>query len=164
MNELIRALEVRVVDETGQQLGVMKTEQAVKLAKERGFDLIQVTEKVDPPVTRFGDYGKHLYQQEKKDRISKRQSQGGELKEARLTFNISAHDIETRARQSAKFLVKGDRVRISLRLRGRENALESHGREKMQQFLQAVRAITPVKIERELKKEPRGLSMVIAKS
>ena len=141
----------------------MSIEQALTMARESNLDLIQITEKVDPPVCKIGDYGKYLYQQEKKAKKMNKK-EGGELKEIRLTFAISLNDLETRAGQAVKFLSRGDRVRIALRLRGREKALEGYAREKIQKFLEKVRQSFPVKTERELKREPRGLTMIIAKS
>ena len=111
VNNQIRASQVRVIDEAGKQLGIMPLENALKLARERNLDLIQVTEKVEPPVCKLGDYGKYLYREEKKEKAAQKH-QGSELKGIRLTFNISQHDLETRAHQAGKFLNKGDKIRI----------------------------------------------------
>jgi len=132
------------------------------MAQERNLDLIQVTEKVDPPVCKIGDYGKYLYQEEKKSRSIKKQV-GGETKVVRLTFNISLHDLETKAHQAEKFLNHKDRIVIAMPLRGREKALHNYAKEKMNKFVEILQSKTPIKIERELKKEPRGLSMIIVK-
>ncbi|HZX49974.1 MAG TPA: translation initiation factor IF-3 [Candidatus Paceibacterota bacterium] len=161
-NNQIRANQVRLIDETGKQLGVVPLQEGLQLARERNLDLIQVTEKVEPPVCKIGEYGKYLYQLEKKAREIKK-PEGGELKEVRLTFTISEHDLETRVKQAEKFLQKGHRIRLTMRLKGRQNALEGYAREKVQKFLSALEQKTPVKMERELKKEPRGLSAIIAK-
>jgi len=162
VNNQIRAKEVRLVDETGKQLGVVPFEQAADLAIERKLDLIQVTEKVEPPVCKLGDFGKYLYREEKKEKAGRKQK-GGEIKGIRLTFNISLHDLETRARQAEKFLAKGDAVRIELRLRGREKALQKFAEEKINKFLEILNQLTPIKIARDLKKEFRGLTMLITK-
>lgn len=162
INNQIRASEVRLVDETGKQLGVVPLEEALTLTRERNLDLIQVTEKVNPPVCRMGEYGKYLYQQEKKERGMKKRT-GGDLKEIRLTFNISDHDLETRVSQAEKFLKKGDRIRIALRLRGREKALQGHAREKVGKFLDLLNVSTPTKTEKPLQSEPRGLTMIVTK-
>ena len=151
-----------MVDEKEKQLGVMPTEEALKLASERNLDLIQVTEKVEPPVCKLGDYGKYLYREEKKSKLSKKQKRG-ELKGIRLTFNISLHDLETKVHQAEKFLNKGDRIRIELRLRGREKAHQEIAKAKIGKFIEMLIAVVPIKIERELKKEPRGLTMIISK-
>lgn len=162
VNNQIRAREVRVIDGAGKQLGILSLENALKLAQERNLDLIQVTEKVEPPVCRIGDYGKYLYQEEKKGRSVKKQ-RGGEIKGIRLTFNISPHDLETKVYQAEKFLAKGDSVKVELRLRGREKALQDFAKEKINKFLETLKKITPIKIQRELKKEMRGLTMIISK-
>lgn len=138
-------------------------EKALYLARERNLDLIQVTEKVVPPVCKIGDYGKHLYREEKKARLGKKHKGGG-VKIIKLSFKISPHDLETKARQSEKFLAKGDKVRIELPLRGREKALPEFAREKIEKFLEILKNNTPIKIEREIKREPRGFTMLISKA
>lgn len=162
INNQIRAREVRLIDEVGNQLGVVSLEKAIEAAKEKSMDLIQVTEKVDPPVCKIGDYGKYLYQEEKKERHN-RKNKGGELKAIRLTYNISKHDMETRAKLAEKFLKKGDTVRIDLPLRGRQKALGDFAKEKMAGFLESLNEIIPIKTEKELKREPRGFTMIISK-
>lgn len=162
INNQIRAKEVRLIDETGTQLGVVPIEEALDKAKAVGLDLIQVTEKVDPPVARIGDYGKYLYQQGKKEREIKKHT-GGDLKEIRLTFNISDHDMETRVKAAAKFLKRGDNIRINLRLKGRQKALLGHAKERIQQFIEQLEAMVPIKTAREMRVEPRGMTMVITR-
>jgi len=162
INNQIRAPQVRVVNEKGQQLGIMPSQQALQLARERNLDLIQVTEKVEPPVCKLGDYGKYQYLQEKKEKATHKHK-GGELKGIRLTFNISQHDLETKIHQAEKFLKKGDRIRVELPLRGREKALGNFAKGKMNTFLEILQNTVPVKVEKELKREPRGLTMIIAK-
>jgi translation initiation factor IF-3 len=132
------------------------------MARERNLDLIQVTEKVEPPVCRIEDYGKYLYREEKKSRAAKK-PQGGEMKSIRLTFNISQHDLETRARQAEKFLSKGDLVKIDLVMRGREKTHQDFAREKMAKFLEILKTIIPVKTVKEIRKEARGISMMVSK-
>lgn len=162
VNNRIRAEQIRLIDETGKQIGVLPLQEALAKAQEKNLDLIQVTDKVVPPVCRIGDYGKYLYQLQKKERHEKKGS-GGELKETRLTFNISTHDMETRANQAIKFLTRGDKVRITVRLRGREKALRAFTEEKIRSFLGLLEAKIPVKIEQKLQVEPRGLSMIVTK-
>lgn len=151
-----------MIDETGKQLGVVPFEEAARLAIERKLDLIQVTQKVEPPVCKLGDYGKYLYREEKKEKAT-RKHKGGELKGIRLTFNISLHDLETKVRQAEKFLKRGDRVRIELPLRGREKALQDFAKEKIEKFLEILRGVISIRIERELKREPKGFTMIIFK-
>lgn len=140
----------------------MFLEKALQIARERSLDLIQVTEKVDPPVCKLMDYGKYLYHLKKKERSAKHHK-AGELKGIRLGFNISDHDLETKANLAEKFLKKENRVRIELRLRGREKALRKFAEEKINKFLKTLEKSVPIKIERELKKQPRGLTMIISK-
>jgi len=163
INRQIRAREVRLIDETGKQLGVIGLAEALQEAEGRNLDLIQVTEKVEPPVCKIMDYGKYLYQEKKKEKQIVKKQKGGELKGLRLKFNISQHDLETRAHQTEKFLKEGNKVRIEMILRGREKALGNFAREKINKFLEILQTIIPYKVERELKREPRGFSMIIAK-
>jgi translation initiation factor IF-3 len=162
-NNQIKAKQVRLVDETGVQLGVVSLEQALEMAKNKNFDLIQVTEKVEPPVCKIGDYGKYLYSLQKKERKINVGTKGGEVKSIRLTFNISDNDIETRASAAEKFLKKGDKVKVDLPLRGRQKGLITVGEQKIQKFLELLSVKIEIKTEKELKKEPKGLSMIIAK-
>ena len=162
INEGIKAKEVRLIDEAGQQLGILPLVEAIAKAKERGHDLVQVTEKVEPPICKIVDYGKYLYSLQKKEKSAKHQK-GGELKSIRLTFNISDHDAETRAKQAEKFLKIGDKIMIDMRLKGREKAHGDFAKEKMMKFVETVNKLIPVKVERELKKQPRGFTMLITK-
>lgn len=162
VNNKIRAKEVRLIDETGKQLGVLALEEAIDKAKEKGLDLIQATEKVDPPVCKIMEYGKYLYSLKKKERSAKHHKTG-ELKGIRLSFKISDHDLETRAKQAEKFLKQGDKIKLEMRLRGREKAHQDLAREKMNKFIESINKTTPTKTERGIKKQPRGLTMIIAK-
>ena len=162
INNFIRAKEVRVISETGEQLGVMNIFAAIDLAKSKGLDLIQVTEKVEPPVCRIANHGKFLYQQQKKEKKMAK-PRGGELKEIRLTFKISAHDMEIRAKQAEKFLNDGDKVKVNMSLRGREKAMGGFATDKVKLFLEKLNSLIPIKTERELKREPRGFTMIVSK-
>lgn len=137
-------------------------EQAIKFAMERKLDLIQVTEKVEPPVCKLMDYGKYLYSLEKKERKAKH-SVAGQVKGIRLGFNISPHDLQIRARQAEKFLKKGYKIHVELRLRGREKAMAGFAKEKISQFMEILGRMVPTKVERELKREPHGFTIIIAK-
>jgi len=160
LNNQIRAREVRLIDEQGKQLGVFPLEVALRMARERSLDLIQVTEKVRPPVCKIADYGKYLYWLKKKAKKVKRVS---ETKIIRLGFNISPHDMEIRAKKAEEFLKKGDKIKVEIILRGREKRLKNFAKEKVGQFLQILNAIIPIKTEGELKKEPRGFKILITK-
>lgn len=153
---------MRVVDESGKQLGVMSLTNAIQTAQARGLDLVQVTEKVKPPVCRITDYGKYLYVEEKKKRQFKTKK-AGELKGIRLSFNISTHDMEIRANQAEKFLARGDKIKIEVILRGREKSLSDIAQEKIKQFIKMLSAKTTIKIEKDLEKRGRTLIMIIGK-
>jgi translation initiation factor IF-3 len=153
---------VRLIDKDGKQLGVLRLEDALRKSREAGLDLIQVTQKINPPVCKIADYGKYAYQIKKKERKQKSQKIG-ELKSIRLRFNISPHDLETRAKTAEKFLKKGYKVRIEMVLRGREKYLSDFARQKLNQFLEILQNLIPIKVEREIKLETKGLTMIIIK-
>jgi translation initiation factor IF-3 len=131
------------------------------MARNENLDLVQITDKVEPPICKITDYGKHLYREKKKEKTVK--SSLGELKGIRLKFGISSHDMETRAKSALKFLDKGNKVKIELPLRGRQKALGDFAKEKMALFLEMVEKTTPIKTEKELKREGRGFTMIISK-
>ena len=162
VNRQIKAKQVRLIDETGEQLGIVSFQEAAELAIERKLDLIQVTEKIDPPVCRLGDYGKYLYREKKKEKTTQKQ-RTGDIKGIRLTFNISQHDLETRANQAEKFLKNGSKIKIELPLKGRQKALQDFAQEKIEKFIEILKEKIPIKIERGLKKEPRGFTIIITK-
>jgi len=161
INNQIRAKEVRLITEDGQQIGVTPISQAISMAEEKGLDLVQVTEKVSPPVCKIADYGKYLYQLKKKEK--KPHKKGGETKGIRLKFKTGEHDLLTKAKQSAKFLEQGNRVKIDLILRGREKALRNQAQIQINKFLDILKEITPIEIDQPSKKNPRGLSLIIKK-
>lgn len=163
INNFIRAKEVRVISETGEQLGIMNVFDAIDLAKSKGLDLIQVTEKVTPPVCRIGNYGKYLYSLQKKERKIKVNTKITKLKEIQIGFNISPHDIEVKAKQAGKFLKEGDKIKVSMILKGREKAMGDLASKKMIFFLETTDKLIPVKVERDLKREPKGFTMIVSK-
>lgn len=161
-NHNITAQKVRLIGNDGKQLGVFNLGEAIQKAQGTGLDLVQITEKVEPPICKIIDYGKYLYQIQKKEKKQKAQKNAG-LKNIRLGFNISPHDLETRAKTAEKFLKKGCKVQVEMQLRGRERALSAFSEEKIKHFLEILNKSVVVKIERELKRQPRGLTMIIAK-
>ena len=161
-NEYIRAKEVRLIDETGKQIGVIPLEKAIQTAKERNLDLVQVTDKVDPPVCKIVEYGKYLYQLQKKEK-EKKTTKSAEMKGIRLRFNIAPHDLETRANQAEKFLKKGNLVKIEMILRGREKGLGRFAREKVNNFVQTLNEKIPIKIESSLKRTPNKFIMIVSR-
>ena len=160
-NNRIRAKEVRLIETEGAEPVVVAIKEALMKAEQAGLDLIQITDKVDPPVCKIMEYGKYAYQVDKKEK--KQKQHGTDLKSIRLSFNISPHDIETRVKATVKFLDKGHKVQIDMRLRGREKALHEHARNKMKEFLRVLEEKIETKIEREPKRTPRGFNIVVAK-
>ena len=122
INEEIRCKEVRLVDDAGQQLGVMSPREAAKVAAEKGLDLVEVAPTANPPVCRIMDYGKYKYEQSKKEREAKKNQRVIEIKEIRMSPGIDTNDFNTKLRNGQKFLSDGDRVKVSVRFRGREMA------------------------------------------
>jgi len=151
---------VRLIDENGKQIGIVSLEEALRLARERNLDLIQVTERVEPPVCKIMDYGKYLYWLQKKERGVKKSS---EIKGLRIGFNISLGDLEIKANQAEKFLKKGNRVKIEMILKGRERGLSEFAKGKINQLLEILKKRIPIKLEKELKRGARGFTMIITK-
>lgn len=162
-NNQIRASEIRLVAEDGQQMGVFTLSQALETAKEKGVDLILVTDKTTPPICKLGDYGKYLYTLQKKEKKNIAGSHHSETKNLQLSFNISDNDIGTRVNAAEKFLNKGDKISVELRLRGRENQLSEIGYQKMNKFIEMLKSRVEIKMDQEIKKEVKKLTMIISK-
>jgi translation initiation factor IF-3 len=126
---MIRIREVRVIDDEGQQLGVMPTTRALALAGEKGLDLVEVAPTAVPPVARILDYGQYKYELQKREREQKKKQKSQTFKEVRLAVKIDVHDLQTKARRAAEFLDKGDRVKVTVRFRGREISHANLGRD-----------------------------------
>ena len=147
-----------MIDEEGKNLGVMSLSDALKIAYQKNLDLVQITEKVDPPVVRIVDYGKFLYHQKKE---SKKVQKKDDMKVIRLGFKEGEHDLKTKAKKIDNFLQSGYKVRVDLYLRGREKIFSDLAREKLKEFLEVLE--TDFKIIQDIKKVPRGISAVIIK-
>ncbi|MCK5245364.1 translation initiation factor IF-3 [Candidatus Bipolaricaulota bacterium] len=135
INERIRESEVRVIDDTGENLGVLKRDEAIAIAKEKGLDLVEVSPQAKPVVCKIVDYGKYHYQQEKRERKGKHRSK---LKEIKFTIKIGEHDFQTKMNRVRQFLGKGDVVRVSIFFRGREIVHASRGRELLKRVQEEV--------------------------
>jgi translation initiation factor IF-3 len=135
VNERIRAREIRVIDEDGAQLGVMQPFEAMKLARERGLDLVEISPTAEPPVCKITDYGKYQYQQNKKAHEQRKSSRGSQLKEVKFRPNTAEHDYQVRKNQIIRFLGDGHKVRAMIFHRGREMAHQEVGRAKMTRLL-----------------------------
>ncbi|GGG99399.1 translation initiation factor IF-3 [Silvibacterium dinghuense] len=122
INERIRAREVRVIDDAGEQLGIMPPFEALKVARERGLDLVEVSPNAVPPVCRIQDYGKFLYEKDKSDRAARKKQKIIVIKEVKFSVTVDEHDYQTKKNQAVRFLTEGDKVKASLRFKGRQMA------------------------------------------
>ena len=134
-NNQIRVPEVRVIDETGQQLGIMKTSEALAIAQDRGLDMVEVSPQAKPPVVKFIDFDKFRYHQKKMLQQQKKKVKKVEIKGIRLSLRISEHDLEIKANRTREFLAEGHKAQVSLMMRGREQAFQDQGFKVINKFL-----------------------------
>ncbi len=160
INEKIREKEVRVVSETGEQLGIKPINEARALAEEAGVDLVLIAPNAKPPVCRIIDYGKFKYEQTRKEKEAKKKQKTIEIKEIRMSPNIDKNDLNTKIAAARKFLSKGDRVKVTLRFRGREMAHIQNGRVILDEFSKALEDIAVV--EKATTVEGRTLTMFLS--
>lgn len=125
-----------MIDEDGEHIGIVRTRDALDMARERGLDLVEVQPNASPPVCRLMDYGKFRYEESRRERESRKRQKVVAVKEVRLTPKIDTHDIETKGRQAQRFLAQGDKVKLSVRFRGREMAHQDIGRELLDRLSQ----------------------------
>lgn len=159
-NQQIRAGMLRVIDENGNQLGILPREQAFSLAREKRLDIVEISPLADPPVAKITDYGKFLYDLQKKEKETRRNSKQSEVKSVRLGFAASPHDMEIRVRQGERFLQQGHKVKLDMILHGREMAHQDIAKKKFESILEMF--LLPIKIEQELRRQGRAFSMVIS--
>ena len=157
INEEIREKEVRVGDADGSKLGIMPTRQALALAADKGLDLVDIAPQATPNVCRIMDFGKYRYEQAKREKEARKNQKVVEVKEVRMSMNIDTHDFETKANQAIKFLSGGDKVKVSVRFRGREMAHTDLGRALLERFKDACAEVS--NLDKPAKME--GRSMVI---
>ena len=160
INEQIRDREVRVIGLDGEQLGVMTTSEAMKLAEEAGVDLVKIAATAKPPVCRVVDYGKFKYEQTRKEKDAKKKQKVIEIKEIRLSPNIDSNDLNTKVSAARKFLTKGGRVKVTLRFRGREMAHMYDSKHILDDFAKSLGDISTV--EKQPKVEGRTMTMFLA--
>jgi translation initiation factor IF-3 len=160
LNEGIRAREVMVITDDGEKLGVISTNQALDMAFSKSLDLVLVAPNAKPPVAKFMDYNKYKYEQQRKQREAKKHQKIVSLKELRLSPKIDTHDFETKLRKGRKFLEKGDKLKISIRFRGREMAYTNQGRAVMIDFAKRCEDIADV--ESMPKQDGRNMFMTLA--
>lgn len=160
INEQIRDKEVRVIGENNEQLGIMSIEEAMKVAEEAGVDLVKIAPNAQPPVCRVIDYGKFRYEQARKEKEAKKKQKVIEIKEIRMSPNIDTNDLNTKVASARKFLAKGDRVKVTLRFRGREMAHMNSSKYILDDFAEALADVAVV--EKPAKVEGRSLTMFLA--
>ena len=159
INEQIRDKEVRVIGENGEQLGIMSSKEAYMLAKDAELDLIKIAPTAQPPVCRIADFGKFRYEQLRKEKEAKKKQKVTEVKEIRLSPNIDDNDLVTKANQARKFLQHGDKVKASLKFRGREMAHMTNGKEILDRFAEILEDVAVV--DKPAKLEGRNMIMFL---
>lgn len=160
INEQIRDREVRVITADGEQLGIMSAKEALKKAEEKNLDLVKIAPNAKPPVCKIMDYGKYRFEQAKREKEARKNQKVVEIKEIRLSLNIDTHDFETKAKHAEKFLKAGNKVKVSIRFRGREMAHPELGLASMEKFAEACREFSTV--EKPAKLEGRQMLMFLA--
>jgi len=159
INEQIRDKEVRVVGEDGEQLGIMSSKEAQKLADEAGLDLVKIAPTAKPPVCKIVDYGKYKYEQTRREKEAKKKQKVIEIKEIRLSPNIDTNDLNTKMNAARKFLSKGDKVKVTLRFRGREMAHMNSSKHILDEFAENLADVATV--EKAPKVEGRSMTMFL---
>ena len=159
INEQIRDREVRLIGEDGEQLGIMSAREAMKIAQEAELDLVKIAPAAKPPVCKIIDYGKFRYEQSRKEKEAKKKQKTVELKEVRLSPNIDTNDLNTKVNNARKFISKGNKVKVTLRFRGREMAHVQQSRHILDDFAELLADIAVV--EKPAKLEGRNMSMVL---
>ena len=161
INEQIRDREVRLIGQDGEQLGVMPITEAMKLAREAELDLVKIAPTAKPPVCKIMDYGKFRYEQQKREKEAKKKQHIVEVKEIRLSPNVEINDLKTKANNARKFIEKGDKVKVTLRFRGREMAHISSNAHVLDDFAKMLEDIASV--VKAPKLEGRNMTMFLEK-
>ena len=159
INEQIRDREVRLIGADGEQLGIVSSREAQKIADEAGLDLVKIAPNAKPPVCKVIDYGKYRYEQARKEKDAKKKQKTVELKEIRLSPNIEANDLNTKMNAAKKFLAKGNKVKITLRFRGREMAHMNASKHILDDFAENLAEVSVV--EKAPKVEGRSMTMFL---
>lgn len=160
INEQIRDKEVRLIGSNGEMIGVMSAKDAMKLAREAELDLVKIAPNAQPPVCKIVDYGKYRYEQARKEKEAKKKQKTVDVKEVRLSPNIETNDLNTKVNAARKFLEKGDKVKVTLRFRGREMAHMASSKHILDDFAEQLKEIAVV--EKPAKVEGRSMAMVLA--
>lgn len=159
INEQIRDREVRLIGEDGEQLGIVSIQEAMRLAEEAGVDLVKIAPTAQPPVCKITDYGKFKYEQTRKEKEAKKKQKVIDVKEIRLSPNIDTNDLNTKINAARKFLTKGDKVKVTLRFRGREMAHMKNSKHILDDFAESLADISV--IDKEPKVEGRSMTMFL---
>ena len=159
INEQIRDKEVRVIGADGEQLGIMSSRDAFKLAQEAELDLVKIAPKAQPPVCKIIDYGKYRYEQARKDKEAKKKQKTIEVKEIRISPNIDTNDLNTKVNNAKKFISKGNKVKVTLRFRGREMTHVQQSKHILDDVAEMLKDVASV--EKPAKLEGRNMSMVL---
>ena len=160
INEQIRDKEIRVIDSDGSQLGIMPSKKAMELAEQKNLDLVKIAPQATPPVCKIIDYGKYRFEQSKREKEQRKNQRVVEIKEVRLSLNIDTHDFETKKNHAMRFISEGNKVKASIRFRGREMGHPELGLEIMKRFSEAMAEVANV--ERQPKLEGRTMLMFLA--
>ena len=160
INERIRDREVRLVSESGEQLGIMSSREALKLAREADLDLVKIAPNAKPPVCKIIDYGKYRYELARKEKEAKKKQKTMEVKEVRLSPNIDTNDLNTKANQARKFITKGDKVKVTLRFRWIEMAHVNYSKQILDSFYEKLEDIAV--IDKNAKMEGRSMVMFLS--
>ena len=160
INEQIRDREIRLIGEDGEQLGIMSAREAMKIAQEAELDLVKIAPAAKPPVCKIIDYGKYKYEQARKEKEAKKKQKTVEVKEVRLSPNIDKNDLNTKINNAKKFISKGNKVKVTLRFRGREMAHVQQSKHILDDFAETLADVAVV--EKPAKMEGRAMSMVLA--
>ncbi|MCS5695549.1 translation initiation factor IF-3 [Desulfofundulus thermocisternus] len=160
MNEEIRAREVRVVDPSGNQLGVMSLREALRLAEEHQLDLVEIAPQARPPVCRLMDYGKYKYEQSKREKEARKKQRVINIKEVKLRPSIEEHDFQVKVRNAARFLKEGDKVKATIMFRGREIMHTQLGHQLLLRLAEQVKDLSI--IERQPRLEGKNMVMILA--
>ncbi|AFZ48583.1 translation initiation factor IF-3 [Cyanobacterium stanieri LEGE 03274] len=160
INDNIRFPQVRVIDTDGEQLGILDTRDANRIADEKELDLVLVSETSDPPVCRIMDYGKYKFEQEKKARAIKKKQHTADLKEVKMRYKIDEHDYQVRVNQAKRFLKSGDKVKATINFRGREAQHVHLGQELLERMAQDLAEMA--EIQQKPKKEGRNMIMLLS--
>ena len=160
INEEIRDRELRVIDADGEAIGIMSAAEALKIAEEKNLDLVKIAPQAKPPVCKIMDYGKYRFEQTKREKEARKNQRLIEIKEIRLSLNIDKHDFETKVNHAKRFLESGNKVKVSIRFRGREMAHPENGLVTMSNFSEACSEFSS--IEKPAKLEGRSMQMFLA--